>query len=102
MVRVGGSVTTVGDRVELQERIDDLDSLLSTTVKYPEWFADHITARMWIEEQIMQLEAEQLVLEQKVQEEKEKSRLAGRLVENSKNIICPMVPQWSNEGNRGN
>ncbi|MEK3722268.1 hypothetical protein [Paenibacillus sp. FSL H8-0034] len=76
---------------EIQRRIDELDSFLSITVIHPERFDNVEKVREWLESEIAQLEAEQLA---ELEAEKDKSRLAGRLVEKQTNIIRPIIPQW--------
>ncbi|WP_240421610.1 hypothetical protein [Paenibacillus periandrae] len=76
---------------EIQRRIDELDSFLSITVIHPERFDNVEKVREWLESEIAQLEAEQLAM---LEEEKENSRLAGRLVEKQGNILRPSIAQW--------
>lgn len=77
----------------MQQRIDALDDMLQATVDHPEWFADVVRARAWLEEEIMQFETDQLL-------EMANSRRPGRLSEKDclNNLIVPIVPQWRRDG----
>lgn len=79
------------DKLDLQARIDQLDSFLSATVVYPQFFRDPKAAAGWIEEEIMQLECEQLATI-----EDEKSFRSGKLeVKRSGNIYTPSIEAWT-------
>ena len=76
----------------VQLRIDELEEMLSMTVKHPAMFRDVNVVRATIEERIMQLECEQLA-------EIENSRPGRRLNSESKqNVIVPIIPAWQHCG----
>lgn len=80
----------------IQDRINLLEQYLSLSIVHPEWLVSPSATQEWLEEEIAQLECEQLA-------EIENSRLAGRLLlENNKNLIIPIVPQWGGAINGGN
>lgn len=81
---------------DLQKRINVLDSYLSATVVYPNFFKDPKEAAAWFEEEIMQLECEQLAM---IEAENEKSRRSGQLsVTRIENLFTASIPSW--EANR--
>ncbi len=80
---------------ELQKRINVLDNFLGITIKHPEWFGNVAAAREWIEQEIMQLEAEQLA---RLEDAKSKQPPARATVSVENNLIIPIIPAWQHGG----
>ena len=75
-----------------QQSINELDAVLSATIRHPEIFVDVRRVRTNLEERIMQLECEQLA---QIEDSRPDRRLNSKV---KQNVIVPIIPAWQHGG----